>query len=117
VVAGLSVVALLAYGPYTLRGSFYSDDWNFAADYEAESADGFFAGVGNLLEISVSRPVGTVYAAARSELFGLDPTGHLVLAAALGAVANACGKSEAPRRACRSVALPKRSPDGSRFAR
>jgi hypothetical protein len=83
-VAGLSVVALLVYGPYTLRGGFYSDDWNFAADYEAASADGFFAGVGNLLDISVSRPVGTVYAAARSELFGLDPTGHLVLAAALG---------------------------------
>jgi hypothetical protein len=84
VVAGLSVVALLAYGSYTLRGGFYSDDWNFAADYEAVSADGFFAGVGNLLDISVSRPVGTVYAAARSELFGLDPTGHLVLAATLG---------------------------------
>jgi hypothetical protein len=83
-VAGLTLVALLAYGPYALRGGFYSDDWNFAADYEAESADGFFAGVANLLEISVSRPVGTVYAAVRSELFGLDPTGHLVLAAALG---------------------------------
>ena len=83
-VLGLTVVALLAYGPYTLRGGFYSDDWNFAADYEAKSADGFFAGVANLLEISVSRPVGTVYAAVRSELFGLDPTGHLVVAAALG---------------------------------
>jgi hypothetical protein len=83
-VAGLIVVALVAYGPYMFRGGFYSDDWNFAADYEAESADGFLAGLANLLEISVSRPVGTVYAAARSELFGLDPTGHLVLAAALG---------------------------------
>jgi hypothetical protein len=84
VVAGLLLVALLAYGSYALRGGFYSDDWNFAADYEAESADGFFAGVANLLETSVSRPVGTVYAALRSELFGVDPTGHLVLAAALG---------------------------------
>jgi hypothetical protein len=31
-VLGLTLVALLAYGPYTLRGGFYSDDWNFAAD-------------------------------------------------------------------------------------
>jgi len=84
VLAGLAVVAVLAYGLYAFRGGFYSDDWNFAAVYKAESADGFVAGVANLLEISVSRPVGTVYAAVRSELFGVDPTGHLVLAAALG---------------------------------
>ena len=84
VVAGLILVAILAFGPYTLDGGFYSDDWNFAADYQVASADGFIAGVGNLLEISVSRPVGTFYAALRAELFGLDPTGHLIVSAALG---------------------------------
>jgi hypothetical protein len=80
----LTLVAFAAYGPHAVNGGFYSDDWNFSADYANASKDGFFAGLSELLDISASRPVGTAYAAIRSEAFGLDPTGHLIVAGLLG---------------------------------
>jgi hypothetical protein len=79
----LAAVALVGYGPYVKDGGFYSDDWSFAAIYEHAARDGFSAGFSGLLDIASSRPVGTAYAAVRYELFGLDPTGHLVVAGLL----------------------------------
>jgi hypothetical protein len=85
VVAGLvlAAVALVGYGPYVGEGGFYSDDWNFAAIYQHATGDGVWPGFSALLDIASSRPVGTAYAAGRYALFGLDPTGHLVVAGLL----------------------------------
>ena len=84
VVLILAFAAIAAYGPHVLGGGFYSDDWNFSADYAQASEDGFVGGLSGLFDTSVSRPVGTLYSAIRSALFGLDPTGHLIVAALLG---------------------------------
>jgi hypothetical protein len=79
----LALAWLGAYVPHFDRGGFYSDDWNFAAIYEDGARDGFSGGLSALLDISSSRPLGTLYAAGRYALFGLDPTGHLVVAGVL----------------------------------
>jgi hypothetical protein len=84
-VAGLvlALAWLAAYVPHFDRGGFYSDDWSFAAIYEDGARDGFSGGLSALLDVSSSRPVGTLYAAVRYDLFGNDPTGHMVVAGLL----------------------------------
>lgn len=91
VAAGLlALLATIAYAPHVAHGGFYSDDWANAADYRFADAPRYLNTVSHLEDVLGGRPLMALMLPAPHVLFGLHPSLHLALAAALGALTSLC---------------------------
>ena len=77
--AGLSLIAVVAYGPHVLNGGFYNDDWAFSSTYRYRPEGGVIGAI-EAFDWMSFRPLAMVYWPLTHELFGLDPAGHLAWA-------------------------------------